>query len=358
MICPEMRLQDCVLQLSCDGGATWTDVPGWSAGFSGCVTSVITPPVPPNPGGGSADTRACNLAGYLAKEFIQKTMRAAYTVINGGLDQLAFAKDIATLIAFPFPLTYIAINALYDVFNYWEGQSLAEINAASSDALLWSDVTCAIYSAIKTVGYVNATNFTAVATNLAGITYTYSWVAPSLHNFWNELGLTNIQGLQDVGALDVVDCSACRPPVADWCYEFDFTASDGGWSILNADAVYTPGVGWQSVHDVTNNWQACQIGIAIPARSIIAVEMEGFANSPTDQVSSRGTYDNCGSVWNSLANDGTGPIVGRIPVVCTQSFVYCRLDSHPYIAGMLNTISKVRVYGNGSNPFGTSNCPP
>jgi len=245
--CPLIRLQDCVLQSSCDGGATWTDVSGWSANFSGCVQSNLPPQVPPNPRGDTHNQHACNLAGYLATKVIQETMVQVHAVVAASGTELTFATDVMSLIGFAFPITYSAVLAFHDFWAAVSGQTLADINTAATDPTLWSDVTCAIYEAIVTVGYVDHTNFAAVATNLGLISYMFAWVAPSLHNYWNELGLANIQSQQAVGALDDVDCSGCT---SSWCYWLGVGGDEAGfaaWTAFGAcSATYIAGQGWQS----------------------------------------------------------------------------------------------------------------
>lgn len=49
-VAPELRLTDtCGLQLSTDGGATWTDVAGWATNFPTCVAA-NTPRIQMQPG--------------------------------------------------------------------------------------------------------------------------------------------------------------------------------------------------------------------------------------------------------------------------------------------------------------------
>jgi len=256
----EMRLQDCVLQYSNDGGSTWVDTTDWVTNFRNCVQSSIPPAIPPNPGGTPHDQHACNLAGYLAAKVIQETMSTVHSVVLAGQTELQFGIDVMSLIGFAFPITYAASLAFHDFWTAVSGQVLADINTAATDATLWSDVTCAIFSAIRTVGYVDATNFSAVSSNLAAITYMFGWVAPSIHNYWNELGLSNIQSQQAIGALDEVDCTSCASTEL-WCREDDFRVGvPHGWSEYSGSG-WVLGQGFTSIDDGVHSVAGCQLRV-------------------------------------------------------------------------------------------------
>jgi len=357
--CPEMRLQDCVLQISCDSGATWTDVSGWSDNFRNCVQAAIPPTVPPPVGSPDADQRACNLSGYLATKVIQETMVAAHTVLAASGTELQFGIDVMSLIGFAFPITYSAILAFHDFFNYLSGQSLTEINTAATDPTLWSEVTCAIFCAIRGIGYVTAANFNAVATNLGAISYVYPWVAPSLHNYWNELGLANIQAQQAVGALDSVDCSACT---CGWCYTWDFTASDGGWSTPDLPhGAWVPGLGWQAgLFDPTYTalWLFSPIApfafapsfitwtVYLPEPAVGITRHTYIYNPPGTVVATGGfpTGSNSVATAYSIAGFGTG-----VQFMGTA-------DINGFGGTQRCVITRVTMTGTGVCPWGTPNC--
>lgn len=237
-----MRLESgCVLQFSTDGGVTWHDVTDWATNFGPCVRSSIPAPAPPNPRGNPTAQRACDLAGYLAAHLIEVTMQKMVSYVGTTGEQLQFATDVLQTIGYAFPITYQAANAFYQFYNDVVSQLLSQVSFVSTDAVFWSQVTCAIYDAIKAVGYVDASNFAQVQTNLGSMSYTYVWAVTAVHNYWGELGLTNIQAAQDVGALDTVDCTGC----ASWCQKFDFAASASGWSQYQSGSEHV-GSGWQS----------------------------------------------------------------------------------------------------------------
>lgn len=210
--CPMYQLQltaGCVLQYSTDGGVTWNDVAGWDGNFNNCVSAVIIPPIPPNPGHDPTLQHACNISGFLSKEIIQLTVTHAVNGYNTGLTQLQFAQDILDTIAYAFPITAIGLTIFHDLYASITSSTISDFTAASTDPVLWGMVTCAIYDAIKTVGYIDSSNLPAVISNICGMTYTYADVTIALCSFITNVGLQNLQAMQAVGVIDNIDCSGC-----------------------------------------------------------------------------------------------------------------------------------------------------
>lgn len=199
----------CVLQFSTDGGTTWNDVTGWDANFANCVSGVIIPPVPPNPGHDTTSQHACNIAGYLATKIIQQTMQNAVTAFNAGNDLVDFAQGVLDLLAYAFPITYYATNAFFAFYRSFNSGNISDFTSASTDATLWGEVTCAIYAAIATDGYITAANYPTVVANICGLSYTHPEVITALCAFVTAIGLQNLQAMQQVGVMDTVDCSGC-----------------------------------------------------------------------------------------------------------------------------------------------------
>jgi hypothetical protein len=357
----QMRLTaDCGLQFSVDGGSTWVPVTGWVDNFCTCAVSCIIAPVPPNPGPTLTQQHACNIAGFLANDIIKVAMEKIVSYVGTTNEQVQFATDVLSTISFAFPITYAASLAFRDWYNSVVGQVLAQVEAARDDPVLWADVTCAIYNAIKSVGYVTAGNFAAVATNLGAISYTYAWVPPVLAAWWNDMGLHNIQAAQSVGALDDVDCSGC----GSWCNEWDLTSAAGPWFVpAGEDGHYSPGVGFVGANDGASN--ECDIVFNFGANLVITqIYME--ANSTRNDTHGNGFLMlGTGSAWPSGSNCDQvfgSPNVGAFnetynnPACSPGGWVWVRA-SNDVGAGPPIAITKVRLRGRGPNPFaGSDNC--
>jgi len=358
--CPLIRLQDCVLQSSCDGGSTWTDVAGWAANFQTCVQNAIPPSVPPNPGADPHDQHACNLAGYLATKVIQETMVAAHTVIAASGTELQFGIDVMALIGYAFPITYAASLAFHDFYNYVVAQSLSEINTASTDPTLWSEVTCAIYAAIVTVGYVDSTNFTNVAANLNAISYVYGWVPISLHNYWLDLGLPNIQSQQAIGALDNVDCSACG---LGWCYYQDFKLGLGFWSIRMGSVapwgVWTAGVGIVGSNEPAGPFPTilADVTISFPSQTLssvgVAWDRPGVETDPDSWLILQASSS---TVEQDFLPNTTGSNQSWAFTPTHAADTAIVRVSQRASTGTAPTLLGITLRGTGPNPFGRSNC--
>jgi hypothetical protein len=234
----------CVLQYSTDGGATWTDVDGWDTNFLNCVSSVIIPPIPPNPGPSPINQHACNIAGYIATEVLQLSITKAVNDFNAMEGQVQYAQDILLTVAYAFPLTALALDAFAVLYGEYTALTIGDFTAASTDPVLWSDVTCAIYEAIRTTGYIDASNMATVVSNICAISYSSSTVITAICSFVSALQLRDWQGFQNVGALDDVDCSACVNPPG-WCYEWN--ASSGNVPAFDFTICYPPNIAGQYV---------------------------------------------------------------------------------------------------------------
>lgn len=358
-----LRLSDsCVLQFSTDGGTTWTDVTGWSDNFCSCATACTIAPTPPNPQLALTQQHACNIAGFLSNEIIQKTMSAVVAYVGTANEQLLFAHALLNDIGFAFPITAAFGNAAYAFYQDVVGQLLSQVEAARDDPTLWADVTCAIFQAIKNDGYVTASNFAAVGVNLHAMSYSPSWVPNALGNYWGNLGLNNIQSLQNVGALDDVDCSGCANT---WCHEWNFLVSDGGW--VNFSGAYTSpwvsGSGWQSFNQTTpttdhviNIIKSLGMAVTINRWAVYVYDADGYTPIPG---SSRAI---AGSLGGTTQGATTFPNLAYTPYtlldysfsnmsVDTLEFAWIG-DGHTGVA----YVGKIRIYGPGLNPFGADNC--
>jgi hypothetical protein len=237
----EVRLQDCVLQTSTDGGTTWTDAPGWSAGFAACVRDAIPPP-PPNPGPDPIQQRACNIAGYLSTVIVSDAIAKAvsdYGTIKVYVDYAKWA--VGNALAEEMPYFNLFVQAVFQVYQDLTALNIAEFTAAATDPVLIGLLTCAIYEAIHVDGAVTDANFPAALANVCAVTYGSPDVIVAICAMMTTIGGVNFRALQVTGAYEVFDCTGCGP----WCNQVDWRISTGGYALRGA-GVYTAGVGWQT----------------------------------------------------------------------------------------------------------------
>ena len=231
------RLENCQLQYSNDGGVTWTTV----SGFSTSELQLCLQGTPGNPQGVTIAQQACNVAGWLAQNVLQGSLSNAATSIGAGATLLDAVLSLGGL-AFGFAALldpFVLAAAAFYTAAIAIGATL--LNSAAADSTLREDLTCAIYSAISTTGYVTGTNISAVLTNINDITYGTPGIVGLIHDYVANLGIVGINGIQAEGSLFGADCSECAPPAG--C-----VAMDG--AIIGTGVTYAatgPGAGIMTV---------------------------------------------------------------------------------------------------------------
>lgn len=336
----------CVLQFSTDSGVTWTDVSGWDANFAACVSGVTIPGVPENPGSNPPATQGCNIAGYLAKEIIQLVVTKAVSDFNASKTLLQFGQDVMDVIGYAFPITFYAFTVFHDLYNAITAGNIADFTSASTDPVLWGDVTCAIYNAIKTTGYITSTNLATVIGNVCAISYSHPDVVTAICNFITNIGLQNLQKMQSVAVVDNVDCSGC---VAGWCVHFNFSVAQGGWSSISGLGNWVGGVGWESAA-TGGVWEALYLNTNAldPGGTITSVRVVWNAANTVTNPSVR-RVEASGSFATNFSDDAAGPIDETLPWNHTvgnfQTVLYSDFN------GLGSILTDIYVHGTGTNSF-------
>lgn len=221
----------CTLSESLDGGETYSPVPGWIENFSECVQEYV--PIvglPPNPGGQDHDAFACSIASYLANEVILNAMQAGVTAITDDLSLLSFGANLLTLIP-EFILVKLGYDAVEIIYTAIAEGTLSDYEDAVSDGTLWNEVTCAIYSAIVSAGYVTPGNFSAIVSNVSGISYTHADVITAIVDYLNSLGAVGLAQLsQRAGLLVGASCDCASGPWCTWWQPGELNMCDGDWT--------------------------------------------------------------------------------------------------------------------------------
>jgi hypothetical protein len=356
-VTPQLRWSGCSFQVSTDGGATWADLSGFSIDtLNGCLPGT---PVPP--GGVTVSQNACNIANWLAIQILQGSMSslagslaASATTLEAALGLLGLAAGWSGLGAITFEAAGIFVAA---------GTAIGEsaLNTAAADTTLREDLTCAIYAAIVADGHVTAANFSAVVSNIEGISYATPGIIGLIGDYVSNMGFSGINAIQSEGTLFAGSCPTC----GTWCYEFDLTLSDGGWVAVDGSNVpntaygsWVSGVGWQSVNqtfgaDHSRLW-LLKTGIPIPA-SGCTVELFYYVNS--NSLNGFHEFDSylSGSPVQTNNLSATMPdmdITLTIPQFDSANF-FIEQDSHTSDAFLF---TKIIFRGVGPNPFGADNC--
>ena len=293
----------CGLEYSTDSGATWLAVPGWLdnaascfAGFDGGTIPAgrIDPGSPPTIGDGTIESRACNISAYLAQVVLRGALNKAQSDAGLTKTALEFGAGLAGLVlgfGIGDVLFVAAAGILYDLVD---GANLADFTAAAADETLWSDVTCAIYGAIRTDGEVTAGNFAAVGAALNGLTYTHSEIPTALALFWGGVGVEAARRTQVAGALNLADCSGCGLDGAwgtQWQTGSGLDMCNGDWKPIVGGADGATSLCSAGVFDGTLNtagtayWVAIRVALS-GVRTIDAVrmDMDAFGHDDTVEI--------------------------------------------------------------------------
>jgi len=220
---------DCVQQ-TYDDGDTWVDQPGQDPRHS---TTYQFPPV-------TADDPRCQAASNMSLYF-QNLIETVLNAISAGLDVLGVATAIMPV--------FVELGPFALFFDLGLGLSSALIglgvDVISSEFTpeVFEALTCTFDCNIESDGTVTALDLAAI--NLALIA-DYNpdvyLILGACFLLMGEVGLSNAGTIGEAPA----DCDECN---CGWCYEWDFTVSDGGFAPINIGgtdfAEYVAGVGWR-----------------------------------------------------------------------------------------------------------------
>lgn len=218
------------VQYSPDGGETWVDSPADDPRIG---TKFIKPVKT------GMDVR-CRSALSMRK-WLRDFMDYEISLITAGAEITAIANFALSFLDIIAPYAVI-MQAIIGLAGSLFGAGAALLTASFTD-MEWDALLCIFYCDISSDGTVTESQFTQVQTD---ITSDLNTTAALILNL--ILQTQGIVGFQNAGTLYEVedeDCSACE---CEWCYEWDFTTNDGGWtpqviSGLNF-AVYSSGNGW------------------------------------------------------------------------------------------------------------------
>jgi hypothetical protein len=355
-----MQLANCVLQTSTDGGVTWVPVTGWIENFGHCVRDNI-PPDPPQIGPGPINQYACNLAGYLSTEIIQRAMANASTDWSSGARTLNNATTLFDqYLGFAFPETAFALTAFNLFWGYWSAGTIAGFTAAAADPALFGLITCAIFTAIRNDGKVTDANFPVLVANVCAVTYATPSVVAAICTFVTNLGAVNLRAMQVTGALEDIDCTACTET---WCYQWDLLADPGPFlhcGSAGAFGTWILGQGWVGTQIPATTWWGIDLAICgLTAVSLTFLELTYLSHtaepSPGSYNYTIGTFGTLVSYWTPIADGAPHVEGGTYSEPAATEFGF-RLQSTGAPGSTPPVIGHVLLRGNGVNPFGADNC--
>ena len=298
------------------------------------------------------------------------------TAINTAIDNAQTLATIAGLILglFSFGVFAIFINIALAIAGYMFDAGTAAINATLTPAA-FDQLACILYCHMDSNGRVLKGSLPLIYDDIvAQISLPGAQVLISMLELAGEGGINNLAALGTATG----DCSACGCS-DEWCYRFDFTASDEDWTrdFLGGDNMgdYVGGQGWNASNflNTVANPDTANRGAFIK---------RDHASTTITRVTvtynyTAGTYDNNAlSALVVYLNGASRGTVTRAAIVSgtDKTFVIdgswagveissvflrsSRDPSAPYVYSGDCRITAIQLEGTGSNPFGTDNCVP
>jgi len=214
------------------------------------------------------------------------------------------------------------------------------------DALL-----CIFFCSIEADGSITTDDLAVINTKIgAEIGGTVATVLSAMFFIMGEVGLSNVGST----GTETGDCSDCD---CQWCYEFDFTTSDGGWTQFTdgvPGATYVGGVGWV---DKTSGGTRGTF-IQSPLFDLTHVTKIEFTYIAAGNVTSTVDYLQASGGFPMV--DVCAGALGEFTVTWDGDIEADRAglqvgNSTSFPAGS-SVIVNVKFHGTGVNPFGSDNC--
>ena len=340
------------------GGIAGTPGAVGPTGASGAVGPGGCPcpaPVPYRPAGVTVNQGGCNIAGYLASDVIKASLQSALDSYSSSKTIVqAFATIVGLIPAIGVVIDVIA-GGVYVLYQALTGGTVSNYTDALSDTKLWSDMTCAIYDAIRADGHVTDGNYGAVLANVRAVTYAHPDVVSAIGDFVAAIGASGMEHAQQVGALNAADCSGCA--ASGWCFRWV------GANINNPIWTPDPNIGEGALEVTFGGGLAQSISVGGGQRLSLyklwnspaflsTVRVVGTRGAAWDQ----GGY-NGGSVQSGVGfalPNGQGAYDTTITI--NREASYIEVLSWTGASDAPNTISLVELRGTGAGPFGASNC--
>jgi hypothetical protein len=357
--CPEFSLDPStgLPQYSNDGGLTWYRFPD---GPYNDDTAPYAPP-PPALGKGNAQADKCqaaaNAAAVLA-QFYKETFGAfTASILNTVLSINGFLYQVnQTLLRLIYPdAVQLGLALEWDEFDFTTQFTAAELTEEQV-----ADMTCVLLdAAIWTSGIVTF-DFAAAEDGMDDVLGENPGTAVQLlMEYIGSVGLNSAGGVNSVAD---PDCNC------GWCYTFDFTESDGGWTAIDDQGTWD-----------TDGWHSALKTFTSPVSAYQTLYMKRtFASTVITKVSASygrevGDCNESGDYSTAWFPDGVEPALDPHYFVCdfpasplewtgSQEMTSINLlllagrHDLPTNPGGYSICTSITFHGEGENPFGDSNC--
>lgn len=330
-------------------GDTWVDTPGADPRNNPGLLA---------PANTESDPRCAAAAGM--REKLEQIINAVFTA-SALIDM---ANAILAIVVITVPGFGLLFRVIFLVCEALVAIGIAALQVEFTEEA-FDELECIFFEEISEDGLVTQAQFEAINTRIcAEMSVTICAAMGLILNMWGVVGLSN------GGALFADPDANCDDCDDTWCYTFDFSEGNGGWSgttYAPLGATYSGGV-WTSVI-YTGGYFYCQIFLGFGSGNEAAIQEVSFVgqtNAPIDNTP--GCTGWTVGIWQSGSESIVGgwstPATGSdFDLVRTGTWtnvggLSLRMQCCPGAGGTSGTaeIKSFKVKGTGFNPFGEENC--
>lgn len=320
-----------------DGGLTWNPDPGSDP------RSNIAYQLPPSP-----DGQCAAAAGMIVQMRIFVTGMGQATL-------LGVANTSLLMLLFVIPgagwLFGVAVAVASAVLTAGVG-----VIAAAFTEPVWEQLLCILYCNIRPDGTVTQADLDAIQADV--VDQCGSTVAAGTALIWRTWGFVGLTNAGIKNADPLADCDSCE---CGWCYTWDFTVDDGGWTVDSSAGTWVSGQGWQSVV-LGGTSPALLMGInllfANSLRSfLIEYTQVGGVDCQDRLYYASGGYHALTSARGvSNGTDVSSYVLNDTTTIDIPNIWY-NWNENATPSAQTITIHRITITGDfGDNPFGTDNC--
>lgn len=289
----------------------------------------------------------------------QSVVDALQTQISATIEAIDNASTLFTIAGIILSLFSFGVFAVFISIALTIGDAMIAAGSTALEAALTPTVydmlKCILFCEMDDQGRITADGLAdvqeRVTSEIGGLAAT---VINSMLSLAGEGGISNLASL----GTSTGDCSGCDACPEEWCFRFDFTLSEFGWTI-NTDGFtfgkYTSGVGFQQGDDFTPA-DALELESPTIGRVLTAIRMyfdpEFTGSNPVINL-----YRD-GYVENIATEPFSGPLFEYIDF-SGATFDTIAFDADPQAGGQQfwgGALVAIELAGIGENPFGADNC--
>lgn len=323
---------DGTLEASYDGGQTWQPAPE----LDPRLTSSQFPPMP----GADGDAKRCN-AAWAAAKVIEDDIVGKLATADASISLVAVIAGILAIYLSGGALTPLVVALVGAAMQAGEAAIIAAFTAE-----VWEDFRCILYCNMTDSATISEAQWQQIKSDIDG---TFTGIAKTLLygtvDAFGAVGLTNAARSNRASG---TGCDTC-PCETVWCFRWDFTASNGGWTAdPSVGASYASGQGWKT----GASQGVLYIKKTIPmTANITSVRVKASTGAAAGGVGTRAPLP--------FNNSGAGSTDATFLMNVDVSELGIGFDSNfssgtnPVYSG---AITEVIISGTGDNPFGVDNC--